>query len=250
MTGATRTSTRAPTTELAQAGLAMSPASLLPWRSGVSRQGISGGSGLYCAAQEAASLVTEDLDQVVAAAVLGDAAAMRHIYDSLSPRINGYLRLRGSDDAEGLTNDVFVRVLPRLAELHGGWSGVRAFAFTVAHGLLVDEFRRRGRMPEQESYEAKRDPRVYASSEDEVLAASASGGILDLVELLPDDQKAVVILRVLGGLSIAETAATIGRSEGAVKTLQRDGFDNVRRLAATDGYPRRVTEGEGGECGG
>ena len=195
-------------------------------------------------------MVTEDLDGVVSAAALGDGAAMRHIYDSLSPRINGYLRLRGSDDAEGLTNDVFVRVLPRLAELHGGWPGVRAFAFTVAHGLLVDELRRRGRTPEHESYEAKRDPRVHASSEDEVLAATRSGGILDLVELLPDDQKSVVILRVLGDLSIAETAAAIGRPEGAVKKLQRDGFDNVRRLAATDAFQRRIKQGEGGERGG
>lgn len=49
------------------------------------------------------------------------------------------------------------------------------------------------------------------------------------VELLTDDQRAVVLLRIVGALSVAETAKVLGKQPGAVKTLQRRALAALRR---------------------
>lgn len=182
--------------------------------------------------------VAEDLEPVVDAASRGDATAMRAVYDALSPRVRGYLQLRGAEDPEGLANDVFVKVLPRLAEVRGGYGGLRALAFTVAHGLLVDELRRRDRQPALHEYDASRDRRTQPSAEDEAIDRLGEGTALELLELLPDEQRTVVLLRVLGELSVAETAAAVGRSEAAVKKVQAKALGALRTLAASEGRTR------------
>jgi len=52
--------------------------------------------------------------------------------------------------------------------------------------------------------------------------------LIDCVRRLGDDQRECIVLRFLQGLSVAETAAVMGRNEGAVKALQHRA---VRRLA-------------------
>jgi RNA polymerase sigma-70 factor (ECF subfamily) len=178
-------------------------------------------------------LVTEDLDSVVGAAAGGETGALRAVYEALSPRVCGFLRLRGSEDPEGLTNEVFVRVLPRLAGLQGGYRGLRALTFTVAHGLLVDELRQRSRRPALQEYDAARDRRTHPSAEQQALDRTG-GTAMELLALLPDDQRTVVLLRVLGELSMAETAATLDRSEAAVKKLQAKALDALRTMVATE----------------
>jgi RNA polymerase sigma-70 factor (ECF subfamily) len=181
-------------------------------------------------------LVTEDLESTAAAASSGEPAALRAIYEELSPRVCGFLRIRGSEDPEGLTNEVFLRVLPRLAGVTGGYRGLRALVFSVAHGLLVDELRRRGRRPTLDEYDATRDRRTHSSAEDQAIDRIGEGTALDLLGLLPDDQRSVILLRVLGELSMAETAAAIGRSEVVVKKVQAKALSALRALMDSEGH--------------
>ena len=183
-------------------------------------------------------LVAVDLESVVAAASRGEPSALHAIYHELSPRVCGFLRIRGAEDPEGLTNEVFVKVLPRLADVTGGYSGLRALVFRVAHGLLVDELRRRGRQPVLDTYEASRDRRTHPSAEEQALDRIGEGSALELLALLPGDQRTVVLLRVLGELTIAETAAAVGRSEVAVKKVQAKALEALRTLMATEGRTR------------
>jgi RNA polymerase sigma factor (sigma-70 family) len=188
-------------------------------------------------------LVSEDLESAVTAASRGEPAALRAIYEALSPRVCGFLRIRGSEDPEGLTNEVFLRVLPRLSEVTGGYRGLRALCFSVARGLLVDELRRRGRQPVLDEYDAGRDRRTHASAEDQALDRIGEGTALELLGLLPDDQRDVVLLRVLGELSMAETAAAIGRSEVMVKKVQAKALGALRALMDNEGLgPRDAKE--------
>lgn len=178
--------------------------------------------------------MTDELEVAVSAAAAGDSGALRTIYETLSPRVVGYLTLRGAEDPEGLTNDVFVRVLPRMDEIDGGWQGLRALVFTVAHGLLVDEHRNRSRLPVHAQYDAGADRRTHRSAEDQTLELIGSRGMLDVLQLLPGDQRSVVVLRVLGELTIRETAAAIGRSEVSVKKLQSKALAALRILLSTE----------------
>lgn len=168
-------------------------------------------------------------EEVVASAIAGEGDALRHVYEVLAPTITGYLRARGSDDPEGLTQDVFVALLPRLGRLRGGVHGLRTLAFSIAHARLVDETRQRHRRPASTSFEPERDPRVAASAEEHALDHAEGDKLVALLAGLTADQRSVIALRVLGQLSLEETAQVIGRSVGSVKQLQRRGLLALRQ---------------------
>lgn len=193
------------------------------------------------------NLVWEDLESVTSAASRGESAALHTLYDALAPRVCGYLRVRGSEDPEGLTNEVFVKVLPRVAEVTGGYRGLRALTFTVAHGLLVDELRHRARQPVLHEYDSARDRRTQSSAEELALDQLAEGTVLELLDLLPDDQRSVILLRFLGELSTYETATVMGRSQAAVKKMQAKALDALRRLLENDGPDPGSTDEEVGQ---
>ena len=83
--------------------------------------------------------ITED---VLAAARRGNGDAFAVIWGELSPAVAGYLSARGVHDAEGVTSDVFVTLLPRLRELTGGVAGLRTFVFSVFAFTVASSFRR------------------------------------------------------------------------------------------------------------
>lgn len=159
-------------------------------------------------------------DSVVDGARRGDADALTTVYTTVAPGVLAYLRSRGSRDPEGLTQEVFLQLIPRLSTITGGGAGVRALAFTIAHSRLVDEFRRRSRAVEL-PFESELDARRRESAESEALGQGGIGDIAQRLSVLGDEQRAVILLRVLGDLSLAETAAVLGKSVGAVKQLQR-----------------------------
>jgi len=175
-----------------------------------------------------------ELDDDVRDAASGDGVALRRLYDALSPKIVGYLRLRGVEDPEGLTNEVFLNVFNQLNRLKGGWQGFRALTFTVAHSRMVDDLRRQARQPRQTEYDAEYDGRADVSAEQRALDGIDDGGTLHLLELLPEDQRSVVMLRILGDLSVAQTAEVLGFSQARVKKLQQRAVFALRGLIGND----------------
>jgi RNA polymerase sigma factor (sigma-70 family) len=169
-------------------------------------------------------------DELVAAACAGNPEAVGAIYVALSPKVQGYLRARGCDDAEGLTSEVFLQVLKKLSALRGGATQLRTFVFSVAHARAVDEIRRKARTPAWSPYEAEFDPRQVESAESTALSEAGSQDVEKLLGQLNEEQRAVVALRVLGDLSLEQTAAVVGKSTGAVKQLQRRGLLALRSL--------------------
>lgn len=186
--------------------------------------------------------MTPDLEAVTAAAVRGDVAAMGALYTELAPSVRGYLTVRGADDPEGLTHEVFLTVFPRLADLTGGWEGLRTLAFSVAHSRLVDDRRRRARRPST-PYLVEIDPRTTGSAESEAIARLGHDELLSVVELLPEDQRSVLVLRVVGDLSVRQTAVAMGRPESAVVRLQGKALATLRRLLTVGADPQVSVQG-------
>jgi RNA polymerase sigma-70 factor (ECF subfamily) len=169
-------------------------------------------------------------DSVVVAAGQGDPDALDSVYRSLAPRVLGYLRARGVEDPEGLTDEVFIAVIPRLAGVRGGTEGLRTLLFSVAHARVVDEHRRRTRWPVQASYQPEYDARLVDSAETVAMTRVTTGEVGQLLEELGEDQRAVIMLRVVADLSLEQTASVLGRSVGSVKQLQRRGLLRLREL--------------------
>lgn len=153
-------------------------------------------------------------------------------YRQLSPRVLGYLRLHGVDDPESVTQDVFLALYPRLPAVIGGEDGVRTLTFSIAHARIVDHHRARTRMPTLIPFDPDADPRQVPSAEDTHSAALRERDTFALLHRLGDDQREAVTLRIVGELSLEETARVMGRSVGAVKQLQRRALQSLRAFVS------------------
>jgi RNA polymerase sigma-70 factor (ECF subfamily) len=162
-----------------------------------------------------------ELGDAFAAAQLHQPWALRIVYDALAPQVHGYLRVRGAGEPEELTSDVLLTVIKALPSITGGVSGLRTFTFSVAHARLVDALRAQNRRPQDVPYEPVRDTRRSTSAEDDALTLGSAERAQQLLARLPEDQRTVLSLRIIADLSLEEVAAAIGRSQGAVKQLQR-----------------------------
>ncbi|MGN6609790.1 MAG: RNA polymerase sigma factor [Jatrophihabitans sp.] len=167
-------------------------------------------------------MADDALDEAtVAAATRGEPAALRAVYDALAPVVQGYLRAKGVRDADAVTQDVFLALLPKLPHLRGGSSGLRRLTFSIAHARIADDHRSRAREPQWVPYEAHDDERRAESAEQGAEARLATEAVLAALRVLPADHQEVLGLRIVADLSLEETAAVLGRSVGAVKQLQR-----------------------------
>ena len=110
------------------------------------------------------------------------------------------------------------------------WQGkdFGAWLMTIARNLSTDHFKAGRTRLEVTTDDMGRHDDVTESPENEVLAGLTNDVLLDGLRGLADEQRDCLILRFLQGLSIAETAEVLGRSEGAVKQLQ---LRAVRNLA-------------------
>jgi RNA polymerase sigma-70 factor (ECF subfamily) len=171
-------------------------------------------------------------DDVVRAAVSGDPDGFRTVYDALAPRVLGYLRSRGVEDPESMVSEVFLAVHPRLPSLTGGSAGLHTLVFSVAHARAVDDARRRLRRPRSFSYDPEYDDRVTGSAEQIAVESLEAGRAIELMQQLNEDQRTVVTLRIIGDLSLEQTAEVTGKTVASVKQLQRRGLVRLRALMA------------------
>ncbi|WP_159706467.1 RNA polymerase sigma factor [Arthrobacter sp. 18067] len=152
-------------------------------------------------------------------------------YNSFAGPVFGYLRARGVDDPEAVTQDVFLALYPKLDSLHGGLQGAKTLLFSIAHARMVDHYRKRERTPDSTPYESELDARRAPSAEDQAFGRSSGLGVTELLEGLADDYREVLALRVVADLSVEETADIMGKSQGAVKQLQRRALNALKKRA-------------------
>jgi RNA polymerase sigma-70 factor (ECF subfamily) len=177
----------------------------------------------------------DDPDQQRMAALLtlaqqGDGEAFGQIYDAYVGQVYRYLYYRvGSQPlAEDLTSETFLRALRRIDSF--SWQGrdICAWFITIARNLVTDHFKSSRFRLEVSTADMLDADRADDGIEQQVLDNLQNAELLDAVRQLKAEQQECVVLRFLQGLSVAETAAVMDRSEGAVKQLQ---LRAVRALA-------------------
>lgn len=178
-----------------------------------------------------------EFDTVIAAARGGSAAAFERIFTALSPVVEGYLRLQGAAEPEDLTSEVFVAVLRNVGSFDGDESGFRSWVFTIAHRRLQDERRRSYRRPAASPLAEAPDRPAADDVERTVAESLATDRVRALCERLSADQREVLLMRLVGPLTVEEVANALGKTEGAVKALQRRGFRAITRMIQREGVP-------------
>lgn len=180
----------------------------------------------------------ESFRTTVDAARLGRQWAWTAIYTDLAPQVLGYLRANGAPDPDDLAGEVFLRLVQDIGRFDGDEAHFRSWVFTIAHHRMIDERRRRTRRPEAPlSLETLTCADPIGDVEQEALDRLSSDGVEAAIRRCVPDQRDVLLLRVLAGLSLAETAEVVGKSIGAVKALQRRGVAAIAREIAREGVP-------------
>jgi RNA polymerase sigma factor (sigma-70 family) len=180
-------------------------------------------------------LIGDQFPQTLAAARTGAEWAWAAVYRELSPSVLGYLRARGAADPEDLTGEVFLQVVRDLGRFAGDERDFRAWVFVIAHHRLIDERRMRGRRPVETGADMPETAHQSGNVEDEAIEALGSERVRRIIGQLPADQRDVLLLRVMGGLTVAEVAQAVGRSQGAVKALQRRGLARIQQALGREG---------------
>ena len=160
----------------------------------------------------------------------GDRAALEELYLTHFDRIYGYLHMSvGSrHDAEDLTTQTFVKMLESIGRFR--WQSVpfSAWLFRIAHNLAMDHFRARRRwQPEEEIPEPA--GAEENSAEEQALASIGDASLLELVARLSPDQRQVLTLKFVFRFSNGEAAAILGKTEGAVKSLQHRALVSLQK---------------------
>lgn len=178
----------------------------------------------------------EGFGAVLAAAQAHDGWAFERLYVTLAPRVAGYLRLQGSPDPDDLTNEVFLSAFRSIGSFQGDEDHFRSWVFTIAHHRLTDERRRLGRRPRMADKDVTSAPQATGGDvEDEALRRLSTERVRRLCERLAPDQRDVLLLRMVSGLSIEQSAEALGKSPTAVKALQRRALTAVRRTFEREG---------------
>jgi RNA polymerase sigma-70 factor (ECF subfamily) len=167
-------------------------------------------------------------DDVLVAAQAGAAWAFEVLYRDLSPVVTGYLRLHGAADPDDLASETFLGVFTGLAAFRGDEEDFRSWVFTIAHRRLIDDWRRRSRRPQVSDDAGDLALRPGGDAEEDALVRIGADDVHRLCSELPDDQRSVLLLRVLADLTVEQVASVMGRSVGATKALQRRGLRTLR----------------------
>ena len=167
-------------------------------------------------------------DDVLAAAQAGAAWAFEVLYRDLAPSVTGYLRLHGATEPDDLASETFIGVFTGLASFSGDEAGLRSWVFTIAHRRLLDDWRRRSRRPQLADDPGDLTGYLGGDVEDDVLERIGAGTVQELCGALPEDQRSVLLLRILADLTIEQIAEVMGRTVPSVKALQRRGLRTLR----------------------
>jgi len=156
-----------------------------------------------------------------------DKAALAEIYERFSPGIYRYsFRLLGdSVRAEECMAETFERFLQAVHRGGGPRDHLQAYLYRVAHNWITDFYRRQPPPTEQ------LDPNLTSASNplQSTIANMESASLREALMRLTPDQSQAIALKHLEGWTNNEIASALGKTEGAVKALQRRGLKTLKQ---------------------
>ena len=160
----------------------------------------------------------------------GARGALEELYLIHFDRIYSYLHLSVGNrhDAEDLTTQTFVKMLESIGKFRFRAAPFSAWLFRIAHNLAMDHFRAGRRwQPEEEVPEPPGLEEL--SAEDEAMQSIGRASMLELIDGLSDEQQQVLTLKFVFNFGNAEVATILGKTDGAVKSLQHRALVSLQK---------------------
>ena len=174
-----------------------------------------------------------NVEALVNGAKDGDESSFAALYELYFDRIYRYVyfKMRDPVEAEDVTGEVFLKMLESIHSFK--WQGFpfSSWLFRIAHNMVVDHFRRKGKRPTVPLDDVSPATGAYSWDVDGYIDRKLTlQEVHDAMDDLTDLQREVISLRFAGELSVAETAEAVGRKPNAVKALQHAGLKKLRNL--------------------
>jgi RNA polymerase sigma-70 factor (ECF subfamily) len=161
----------------------------------------------------------------------GDRDALEELYLIHFDRIYSYLHMTVGNrhDAEDLTTQTFLKMLESINKFR--WQAVpfSAWLFRIAHNLSMDHFRAARRWQPEEDVP---EPEPQETTEQDALERIGRKSMLELIDELSPEQQQVLTLKFVFNFSNAEAATILGKTEGAIKSLQHRALASLQRQLA------------------
>ena len=140
-----------------------------------------------------------------------------------------FYKVRQKEEAEELTQETMLKAVAYLPKFEERGVPFRSFLTRVATNLVTDHWRKKARsgdaLPLTEVAVLSRD----AGPDELAILEERKKVVHNAIEILPEEQKKVIQLRLLEGRSIKEAAEKMGKTEGALKMLQQRALQNIRK---------------------
>jgi len=156
----------------------------------------------------------------------GDKSAFAALYERYQQPVFTYVFYRVDSQmlAEDLTAEVFVRMVAKIRTYRAA-SPFLAWLYTIARNLITDHYRRASRL----SPLHERTAMSQIDPSEEALRRLQEAELRIALIKLSEDQRQVVLLKFIERRSNAQIASLLGKTEGAVKSLQHRALDALRR---------------------
>ncbi|MGH2405296.1 MAG: RNA polymerase sigma factor [bacterium] len=159
-----------------------------------------------------------------------DETALEALYQAYYPKIYNYAFLQMGDvqAAEDLASDVMLKMIESIRNYKFRGLPFGAWVFRIARNRLIDLHRRRRRRGEVDLSETL----TSALANPQALAERAleRGQLQIAMKHLTDEQRQVIVLKFIEGFDNRSAGKILGRSEGAIKSLQHRALGSLRRL--------------------
>ncbi|MBE0696139.1 MAG: sigma-70 family RNA polymerase sigma factor [Anaerolineaceae bacterium] len=160
-------------------------------------------------------------DETVKQATCGDTDAFSLLYERYVTRIYNYIFYRTGNphEAEDLTARVFHRALHHINHYDNRGVPFSAWLYRIAHNLVANWHRDNSRRKEVPLEDYTQQPHRAIAPEASVVNNQEMEDLLKVIRRLPPDRQQLLILKFVEGMSNAEVAVIMIRSEGAIKSL-------------------------------
>ena len=158
-----------------------------------------------------------------------DPEAWAALYEECFPRIYRYivLRVRNQTEAEDMAEQVFLKALESGPSFTWRGAPIVSWLFRIARNLVIDYWR-----GDKSKRTLPLDEYIVSDMVGPETAAERNSDIRQMIQAvsqLTRSQRDVIELRFAGGLSTADVAKILGKSQGAVKVLQHNALVALRK---------------------
>ena len=172
----------------------------------------------------------EEVRRLVERAQRGNREALEELYLLHFDRIYSYLHMSVGNrhDAEDLTTQTFLKMLESIKRFRWQSAPFSAWLFRIAHNLAMDHFRAHRRWQPEEDVP---EPPGSAEPSAEMMAMHSIGraSMMEMIETLSSEQQQVLTLKFVFNFANAEVATILGKTEGAIKSLQHRALVSLQK---------------------